>query len=164
MAAVSLDHALRLIIEQTYSEVLPAKFRCDEASVMLLAIGGQESEFETRQQVGGPARSFWQFERGGGIRGVLTCEATKSYARAVCQSRGIMPTVDSVYARMLDDDLLGCAFARLLLYSDPAPLPRIGQQAASWDYYENIWRPGHPRPEKWARNYANALATLKGAA
>ena len=33
-----------------------------KARVMLLAIGLQESRFEHRRQIGGPARGFWQFE------------------------------------------------------------------------------------------------------
>ena len=52
---------------QTYREVLRGKFRSTAADVLLLAIGLQESRFEHRQQIGGPARSFWQFERGGGV-------------------------------------------------------------------------------------------------
>lgn len=39
------------------------------ARMMLLAIGLQESRFEHRRQLGnGPARGFWQFESGGGVR------------------------------------------------------------------------------------------------
>lgn len=163
MPAVSLDHARRLIVEQAYAEVLPAKYRCDEATVLLLAIGLQESRFRTRQQIGGPARGFWQFEKGG-IRGVLDHEATAATARAVCQSRGIMPTVQSVYARMLEDDLLGCAFARLLLYTDPAPLPKLGQREAAWAYYVRNWRPGKPHPGTWPTLYSDALAEMRAAA
>jgi hypothetical protein len=144
------------IIRQTFIEVLPSKFDTPQAEVMLLAIGLQESGFQTRQQVGGPARSFWQFEKGGGVRGVLSCVDTKTMAQMVCVHRGIPPTPDSVYARMLDDDLLGCAFARLLLYSDPAPLPAIGDVSGSWAYYKNNWRPGKPRPADWPANYAQA--------
>lgn len=163
MAGVTLDHAKRLIVDQTYGEVLPSKFGSDEATVMLLAIGLQESRFRTRQQLGGPARSFWQFEKGG-IRGVLEHESTTATARAVCQSRGIMPTVQSVYARMLDDDLLGCAFARLLLYTDAAPLPKLGQRQAAWDYYVRNWRPGKPYPGTWPDLYSKAVAALQGVA
>jgi hypothetical protein len=147
------------IIRQTFIEVLPSKFDTPEAETELLAIGLQESGFQSRVQYGGgPARSFWQMERGGGIRGVLTCADTKTYAQMVCAHRGIPPTCDAVYARMLDDDLLGCAFARLLLYSDPAPLPAIGDVSGSWNYYKNNWRPGKPRPADWPANYAQAIA------
>ncbi len=144
------------VIRQTFAEVLPSKFDTREAEVMLLAIGLQESGFQAREQHGGPARSFWQFERGG-IRGVLACPDTKTYAQMVCAHRGIPPTIDAVYARMLDDDLLGCAFARLLLYSDPKPLPAIGDAHGAWNYYLHNWRPGKPGPDRWAGHYATAL-------
>jgi len=37
------------------------------ARLMLMAIAGQESAWEHRRQIGGPARSFWQFEGGGDV-------------------------------------------------------------------------------------------------
>jgi hypothetical protein len=155
-----LAYARDKIIAQTYSEVLPGKFDSREATVLLLAIGLQESRFLHRQQVGGPARSFWQFERGGGVRGVLTHEATARHAHAVCVLRGIAPTAESVYARMLDDDLLGCGFARLLLYSDPASLPPLGHAQAAWDYYIRTWRPGRPHRASWNGLYEQAMKAL----
>ncbi|MCV6902125.1 MAG: hypothetical protein NTT76_05400, partial [Achromobacter xylosoxidans] len=44
--------------------LLPAGMDTQAAHVMLLAIGLQESRFTHRQQIGGPARGFWQFEKG----------------------------------------------------------------------------------------------------
>jgi hypothetical protein len=155
----TVDFVRAKIIAQTYREVLPGKFDSPEATVMLLAIGLQESRFEHRQQIGGPARSFWQFERGGGVVGVLTHAATAKHAQAVCALRGIAPTAASVYQRMLDDDLLGCAFARLLLYSDAAPLPTIGHREAAWDYYLRNWRPGKPHRQTWDALYSQAVAS-----
>ncbi len=146
------------IVRQTYREVLPGKFDSPEATVLLLAIGLQESRFQHREQVGGPARSFWQFERGGGVIGVLTHPATGRHAQAACILRSTAPTKEAVYARMLDDDLLGCAFARLLLYSDPHPLPALGHADAAWDYYQRNWRPGKPHPQSWSGLYSQALA------
>lgn len=155
-----LAYARDKIIARTYSEVLPGKFDSREATVLLLAIGLQESRFLHRHQIGGPARSFWQFERGGGVRGVLTHEATAKHAHAVCVLRGIAPTAESVYARMLDDDLLGCGFARLLLYSDPASLPPLGHAQAAWDYYIRTWRPGRPHRASWNGLYEQAMKAL----
>lgn len=157
----TIEFARDKIIAQAYREVLPGKFAGPEATVMLLAIGLQESRFEHRQQVGGPARSFWQFEKGGGVRGVLQHGATAKHAQALCLLRGIAPTEASVYQRMLEDDLLGCGFARLLLYSDAAPLPAIGHADAAWDYYLRNWRPGKPHPETWARLYSQAVAAVR---
>lgn len=155
---VELAYARDKILRQTQREVLPGKFASREAEVMLLAIGLQESRFQHREQVGGPARSFWQFERGGGVVGVLTHPETAKHAHAVCVLRGIAPTKEAVYARMLDDDLLGCAFARLLLYSDPKPLPALGQRELAWDYYINNWRPGKPHRGTWDALYQQAMA------
>lgn len=57
----------RSIVEPTLL-LLPAKMESPQAVVMLLTIGLQESLFEHRRQLGnGPARSFWQMERGGGV-------------------------------------------------------------------------------------------------
>lgn len=53
------------------ARLLPGVAFTPEAKVMLLAIGLQESRFEHRRQIKGPARGFWQFEAGGGTAGVL---------------------------------------------------------------------------------------------
>ena len=157
-----LTYARDKIVRQAYREVLPGKFDSPEATVLLLAIGLQESRFEHRQQIGGPARSFWQFEKGGGVRGVLQHSASAKHAQALCALRGIAPTETAVYQRMLEDDLLGCAFARLLLYTDAAALPALGHADAAWDYYLRNWRPGKPHPETWGPLYAQALAATRG--
>lgn len=150
------------IVELTMQHLLPAKFDGRQARVMLLAIGLQESGFATRQQNGGPARSYWQFEQGGGIRGVLTHPASKAYARAVCGLRAVAPVESDVYAAFLSDDQLACAFARLLLWTDADPLPQLGDADGAWKYYQRNWRPGKPRPEAWPANYAAALDAVSG--
>ena len=43
------------IITRTYADVLPGKFASLAATVLLVAIGLQESRFKYRQQMGGPA-------------------------------------------------------------------------------------------------------------
>ena len=148
------------IIEATLGHLLPGKFDGVVARVMLGAIGLQESEFLYHQQVGGPARSYWQFEQAGGIRGVLAFPATSQYAKAVCMLRAVAPTEGDVYAAFLKDDLLACAFARLLLFTDRDPLPDLGDIKGSWDYYQRNWRPGKPRPDDWAGNYIAAQAAV----
>lgn len=155
-----LTYVRTKIIEQTYREVLPGKFRSTEATVMLLAIGLQESRFEHRKQIGGPANGFWMFERGGGVVGVLNHAATKKHALAVCILRGVTPTPEAVYRRIVDDDLLACAFARLLLYSDPKPLPPAGAVLDSWSYYLNTWRPGRPHERTWAGLYRQSMEAM----
>ena len=159
-AMPDLRHVRQKIVQQTYREVLPSKFDSTAATVLLLAIGLQESRFEHRTQIGGPAHGFWQFERGGGVRGVLEHKDTRPYALAACAIRGAVPTAEAVYRRIVDDDLLACAFARLLLWSDPHPLPAPGEIDAAWHLYLRTWRPGRPHSNSWRGLYEHALEAL----
>lgn len=120
----------------------------DRARVMLLAIAGQESDWtDRRQRGGGPARGLWQFERGGGVLGVLTHARTFQAAARFCQDRGVQPVASEVWAALERDDVLAAGVARLLLWSDPLPLPE--EERAAWECYLRLWRPGRPRPERW---------------
>lgn len=153
-----VDKAIALadsIMAQTFAR-MPAHYDSWPARVMIRAIGLQESKFETRQQYHGPARSFWQFERGG-ISGVLRHAVTYRDSRILCAEEGVTASVDGVYDAMLTNDVIGCGFARLLLFTDPEPLPVVGDAAAAWAYYLRLWRPGLPRKETWSGNYERAL-------
>lgn len=141
--------------------LLPECMTSDEARVMLGTITLQESGLTTRQQHGGPAHGLWQFERGGGVRGVLTHPASKAHARAMCAKRHVSPTVDAVYEAILRDDLLAAGFARLFLWTDPQALPALGDEASAWELYLRVWRPGKPRPTHFAGNYRTALLAVK---
>lgn len=127
-----------------------------KARMMLLAIGLQESRFEHRRQIGGPARGFWQFESGGGVRGVLTHKTSAYDAAKICPARGVGSSTKEVYERLENDDILACCFARLLLLTDPRSLPMIGDVDGAWDYYFRNWRPGKPHPETWPALYEQA--------
>lgn len=149
-----------------------------EARVLLLAISGQEADFHHRWQVFdrkrpdamGAARGLWQFERGGGVRGVLTHERTRTMAADVCRMRNVPPTVDAVYSALHRDDILAAAFARLLLWSSPAALPKVGDVDGAWKAYLREWRPGaytngstaqrEALRAKWGGYYARAVAAL----
>lgn len=146
------------IIDKTFPALLPASMLSRAARVMLLAIGLQESRFEHRKQIGGPARGFWQFESGGGVKGVLTHPASAKRAEEVCKARGISADQRTVYETLADDDLLACAFARLLLLTDPRALPKVGDAEAAWAYYVRNWRPGKPHRKTWDALYAQAVA------
>lgn len=138
---------------------------------MLLAIGQQESLFQHRVQVRGPARGFWQFEQGtpatrGGVTGVFLHQSTAGYARAVAMIRGVSPTPAAVYQAIATDYMLAAAIARLLLWTDPYPLPGVHDAAAAFDLYVRTWRPGaYTRgtaaqrkrlQDKWEGYHANA--------
>lgn len=140
--------------------LLPAKMAGAKAEVQMLAIGLQESRFEHRRQIGGPAVGFWQFEQGGGVRGVLTHPASRDHAAAVCRTRGIPASASAVYAALSADDVLAAAFARLLLWTDPAALPAVGAMATAWDLYLRTWRPGKPHPDSWKGLYMQAMEAV----
>jgi hypothetical protein len=163
-----MDELFGTIIERAIEPalaLLPAKLRSPEAVRMLLAIGSQESRFKYRAQIvvgrpylKGPARGFWQFEQGGGVHGVMTHPETRELARAVCAARKVDFAEPVVHAKLETDDVLAAAFARLLLYSDPRPLPALdAPEAETWAYYFRNWRPGKPHPESWC-GFADASA------
>jgi hypothetical protein len=145
---MTLDEITRTGIEPALA-ALPPKMTSTEARVMLLAIGLQESKFEHRWQVlndatkKGPARSFWQGEQGGGmVTGTMTHPASKDLARALCAARGVAFTPWAVWTAIENDDVLAAALARLLLWTEPAALPRAADTEAAWLLYLRAWRPG----------------------
>lgn len=156
---MELAQALALV-RMTWREVLPGKFASKQAEVLLLAIGLQESRFIHRKQINGPAVGFWQFEKGGGVIGVLNHQSTRAHAGAACTIRGVVSTAQAVYGRLDEDDLLACAFARLLLWSDPRALPELGNPSQAWETYLRNWRPGKPHPDTWDRFYHQSLEAV----
>jgi len=127
----------------------------NEARVMLMAIPGQESNWDARAQHGGPALSYYQFEKIG-VDGVL--EAVPDWSRAVLAANDI--PVAEAHAAIQYHDPVATAFARLLLWSDPAPLPFVGDQAGAWDYYLRCWRPGKPDETRWPHCYQTAMEII----
>jgi hypothetical protein len=142
-------------------KMLPLPMDSPRARVLLLAIGLQESEFTARvQHGGGPARGFWQFEENGGVRGVWRHSASTEQARLICRARDCGFEPRAIWMQLATDDILAAAFARLLLFTDPKPLPELGDAQGGWLYYERNWRPGKPHPEKWPENYARAMSLI----
>lgn len=147
---------------------LPARMRSREAVVMLLAIGLQESLFKYRRQMAdGPARGLWQFEKMGGVAGVLQHRTTTTLAAEICRARGVAAAAGDVHAALEHDDVLAAAFARLLLWTDPKALPGLNDVDGAWQLYLRTWRPGaytRGTPEyraalrkKWGGYYAQAM-------
>ncbi|MFD3301985.1 hypothetical protein [Aquipseudomonas alcaligenes] len=155
--------------------LLPAKMTSPQAELMLLAIGLQESELKYRRQHGnGPARSLWQGEQGGGmVAGLLGFhnQDVQDLARGLCAVRGVPAQPRAVWEAIEHDDVLAAGLARLLLYTDPARLPGLGDEEGAWQLYLRTWRPGAftrgsaaKRAElrqKWAMNYAQALEVVR---
>lgn len=148
-------------LEQTVGYVPPAS---REARLLLLAIAGQESDWTDRIQGGnGPAHSFWQMERGGGVTGVLHHPDSEDAALKICAAVGVDPIASNVWGLMATaaGDNLSVGFARLLLWTDPRPLPVYGDMMNSAIYYRRNWRPGKWDAARWQEKYPVALAADK---
>lgn len=133
--------------------LLPEKMDSVRARAMLFAIAYQESNLTDRLQMGGgPGRSYMQFEAGG-VRAVLKHPRTRDHARAACRQLDIEATEAGVYVAIGFNDVLACVFSRLLMWSSPIPQPRATEDELGWRLYVENWRPGKPRPEKWADSF-----------
>lgn len=144
--------------------LLPARMDSIDARRTMLAIGLQESELTHRRQHGnGPARGIFQFEPGkrSALGGIFRLESTREHAVAVCGALGVDPHWQAVYVELEHSDILAACFARLLLWSDPAPLP--SDEAGAWGYYTRVWRPGRPRIDHWPKSWAAASEAISSA-
>jgi hypothetical protein len=66
-----------------------------------------------------------------------------------------------IWAALEKNDLLALVFARLLLYSDPAAMPAVGDYDEAWKLYAvRTWRPGKPHRDSWNGYYDEARAAL----
>lgn len=153
-----IDLYVRYIIPAAYS-VLPEPMNSPQATAMLLSIGLQESRFLHRRQIGGPARGVFQFERGGGIKGVMTHQQTRGpLATALTELRyaGVLGSAVELHKVVEHNDVVACVFARLLLYTVPLALPTRDEPGLGWSQYIDGWRPGKPHRETWTNFFTEA--------
>lgn len=154
-------------------------------AVMMGAIGDHESGFATRDQMEvqdgklvpgeiGPATGYYQFERNGGVAGVMAHPASQAIAQFFVDRAGLPFDRRAVWEFFVtvNGDELATVFARLLLLTDPQPLPvaDFSSEEAAFNYYLRNWRPGawfnnppdsQKRRElraKWSRNWAASLS------
>lgn len=144
--------------------MLPKPMDTPAARVMLYAIGLQESRFlHRRQLVGnpprpvGPAKGFWQFERGGGCVGVVSHAASRYWMHSICQAQNVAFNSTALWNAIEQDDVLAAAAARLLLFTDPRRLPEVGDANGAWSLYIRTWRPGKPHRKTWDEFHAQAV-------
>lgn len=154
-----IEHIRDHVFPAAFS-LLPETMDSPEARVMLLAIGLQESRFKHRQQIGGPARGFWQFEKGGGVKGVLSHYASAPHALTAWFALNYTLSSAEAYDAIEHNDTLACVFARLLLWTLPQRLPTTAEDG--WAQYLDAWRPGKPHPATWPAFYEQASRTIKG--
>ncbi len=136
------------------------------ADAMSIACGFQESRFATRDQRDaanalGPATGWWQFENNGGVAEILAARQTRDVAAELCRRAGVNAERDPVWRLFASaaGDELACAFARQLVWKDPAALPAAepGSAQIAYAYYDRNWRPGRKRPQDWPASWAVAL-------
>lgn len=143
-------------VNESY-KLLPLKMDSHFARVNQAAIGQQESGYLVRRQYGnGPARGYWQFEEGGGVKGVMEHKASSELARSVCHARGVPFVRRAVWEALETDDVLAAAFCRLLMWTDSGKLPT--NEADGWAMYARTWRPGKPHPDKWPASWKFGLS------
>lgn len=104
------------------------------------------------------------------VHGVRTHRASRDLAAGLYTHFGVPATDEAIWAAIETNDVLAAALARLLLYTDPARLPVLGDEEGAWQYYLRLWRPGawaNGAPatraglrQKWAGYYAQALAEV----
>lgn len=133
--------------------LLPAPMTSPEAVRLVMAIGWQESRFQHRRQIGGPASGFWQFETAG-VSGVLSHTESRDLVRSALKALEYPhePTPYGCHLAIEHNDILACIFARLLVWTLPEPLPTTAE--AGWLQYLRAWRPGRPHHETWAQAWA----------
>lgn len=137
-----------------------------DARRFLLAIALQESALAHRRQVitgageTGPAASFWQFESGGGCKGVLTHFQIASCMRRLCAEFKVSATPHGLWEAMRYHDIIAAIAARLLIYTLPDKLPTTPEDG--WSQYIEAWRPGRPHPHTWDKAWETATATVGG--
>lgn len=143
-------------VNESY-KLLPLKMDSPFARINQAAIGQQESGYLVRRQYGnGPARGYWQFEEGGGVKGVMEHKASSELARSVCHARGVPFVRRAVWEALETDDVLAAAFCRLLMWTDSGKLPTT--EADGWAMYARTWRPGRPHPDKWPASWKSGLS------
>ena len=155
MIEIVVDH----IIPAAYA-VLPPIMNSPNATAMVLACGLQETKFRDRRQIGGgPGRGFWQFERGGGVKGIVTHPDTRDYLRAALVALRYEKAIGQtlmIYQALEHNDVLAAVMARLNLWWLPSALPKRDDVDGSWSQYIKAWNPGAPHRSTWDNHYALA--------
>lgn len=136
----------------------------DVARRNLVAISVKEADAKSRHQIldnpdsGGPARGLFQFERGGGVKGVMQHPASSEAAKKLCEFYRVEWNRSAIWRTLEGHDRLAAVFARLLLYTDPRPLR--DDQAGTLEYYLANWRPGVENRAKWPMSWATAVRVV----
>ena len=162
------DAALTLIVRPALRDAVAltgqTRLHTQLAEKYLLAIGLQESRLlETLQRGAGGqamptlARGFWQFEKGGGARGVLRHASTEWFRQLLSEADWPLD-VDALHYMLAYNQHLAAVAARALLWTDSQALR--DDEGYAWDYYMRVWRPGKPHPSTWGAFWHEAQQVL----
>ena len=100
----------------------------------------------------------------------MTHPSSDDYAKAICTKFYVPFDQGDLHEALAWNGYLALAWARLLLWTDAAPLPSVGDKEAAFGYYLRNWRPAgweNPSQEKidrWAKFYPMAVSTVAAAA
>lgn len=137
------------------ASLLPPTLDSPEAKAMMFAIPMQESRWDERRQIGGPARGFPQFEING-IRGVLNHPASRPLIHSVLDRLDYDHAPLTSFEAITHNDVLALAYMRCLLWTVPQRLPKRQEVQEAWEQYLFAWRPGAPKEKTWPAFYAQA--------
>ena len=147
-------------IYKATAALLPPALDSIEAKAMMFAIPMQESRWDARRQIGGPAHGFPQFELAG-IRGVLEHKASQPLIRSVLDRLDYDYSPQTSYIAIEHNDVLALAYMRCLLWTVPAALPSEHAADEGWRQYTEAWRPGKPHRATWNVFYAQAWEMIR---
>ena len=158
------------------ASVLPHRMDSIDAWRMVAAICLQESRFEYRRQIHGPAKGWAQFERIG-VEDVCIHAATRRPLRHALRQLSYIKLADrlddddeykreeaytQLHGYLESSDVLAIVVARLALWKLPDYLPSGAQPHKGWAQYLEVWRPGKEKPHTWVACWKAAdAATAK---
>ena len=133
---------------------------------MLIAIAMQETGLRHRDQLSrdgtpgqvGPATGWWQFELGGGFRGVEGHPAARETLLTARKALALPERDEQRWASICWNDAYACLLARALLWTHAEPLATAADEG--WRQYLGLWRPGKPHPETWGAAWAAAQSAV----
>ncbi len=157
-----LEAILEQIIEPGLA-LLPPALNGDDASVLLLATGLQESRFCYRRELGGYGLGYWKLHADKVAR-VFAHAGCREPLERLCEAVGVECTPRAVHAALEYNDQLATAITRLLLHTATRRLPAQAHPEQAWLLYLQLWKPALPRHLSWTplhRNACNALQVYR---
>jgi hypothetical protein len=141
----------------------PQMHRTRALDVLMVAISGQEADWQYRSQVpSGMAHGLFQMQLNTIGEIIVNPASAEIFKAGMAFFKIEDATAHEVFAMLADEkaDALAVFLARLDLFCNPKPFPHFDEEQAQFEYYANTWRPAHADRVRWARVYALALAAV----